>query len=579
MDIHHTAILPGRAYKFALTYIVLMGLIGAILSGVVITLVDTDLRNDTIHRIETEIASSSFHKTITTSLSEASVRLNQIVGIPGFATVQHNVGARPTEISRNWVYDSKGLSSYRYLDLDGDPAFYKVTLHWRSTWSHVTAKMVSILITAFLIFTALLVVIASRHFQSNFVDPIALDLRNIEEQLLLAEGVQMAAHDLRKPLFMTRHYISQQANQRKTKKNSELSETDLSIVNIENKVVGAVTHAESIIRDLLSMGRSSPSQNIEISLYDLLDNALMLVAQDSNTSSVVFEWNLRHGQMLTGEPSLIGRVLSNLLSNGVEATGSNGRVWVHSRDVQIELKSWVQIRIGNSGTHIPSERIATLFKPFSTHGKRGGTGLGLAIVKKFINMHGGGIAVESDLETGTEFVITLPGSAALDRRIKQFPAKLTVTEKKSTKKQPDFTPVTREGIQAEDTKTGLHKVILIEDDPFIHDMWNNTKSGLTVEHFLSPEDLIAKLHNSSLDANTLCIITDYHFGNSDLSGHDLAEAVAKYYSGPIFVSSAIFDALPNHPNVSSHLEKRPYSAEELLNLIKKLEAVNRNLVS
>ena len=69
---------------------------------------------------------------------------------------------------------------------------------------------------------------------------------------------------------------------------------------------------------------------------------------------------------------------------------------------------WLRIR--DNGLGIDPETLRKIFDPFFTT-KQKGTGLGLALSKKVIDAHGGSLEVESTLETGTEFLLTVPKNA------------------------------------------------------------------------------------------------------------------------------------------------------------------------
>ena len=102
------------------------------------------------------------------------------------------------------------------------------------------------------------------------------------------------------------------------------------------------------------------------------------------------------------------QVLTNLVSNAIKFTPERGRVHVLVHRQGEELV----IRVNDTGIGIPKEDLPKIFDRFYRIERPGkqiqGTGLGLAIVKKIVMMHSGRIEVESELNKGTAFTVSLP---------------------------------------------------------------------------------------------------------------------------------------------------------------------------
>jgi signal transduction histidine kinase len=71
----------------------------------------------------------------------------------------------------------------------------------------------------------------------------------------------------------------------------------------------------------------------------------------------------------------------------------------------------VVIELRDEGPGVPPEIRETLFEPFVTQGKLHGTGLGLAVARRFVEDHGGDIALLPD-GPGAAFRIVLPLTGA-----------------------------------------------------------------------------------------------------------------------------------------------------------------------
>ncbi|ASU23942.1 two-component sensor histidine kinase [Vibrio qinghaiensis] len=106
------------------------------------------------------------------------------------------------------------------------------------------------------------------------------------------------------------------------------------------------------------------------------------------------------------QPMQINQVLLNILVNASQAIHGEGTITISlskCNDKQVE------VRIKDTGSGIPDAIKDRIFEPFFTTKAVGsGTGLGLSVSYGIINSHKGNIAVHSEVNQGTEFIITLP---------------------------------------------------------------------------------------------------------------------------------------------------------------------------
>ncbi|WP_261663741.1 sensor histidine kinase [Deinococcus sp. Marseille-Q6407] len=111
---------------------------------------------------------------------------------------------------------------------------------------------------------------------------------------------------------------------------------------------------------------------------------------------------------LSADPTMLRRVLANLLSNALKHTTQHGSIWLSSRVMGSEL----HLSVADNGEGIPAEDIPRLFAAFeqsrlTLHG-RFDTGMGLAFCKLAAEEHGGRIWVESERGQGSRFTLALP---------------------------------------------------------------------------------------------------------------------------------------------------------------------------
>lgn len=109
--------------------------------------------------------------------------------------------------------------------------------------------------------------------------------------------------------------------------------------------------------------------------------------------------DLTPGLTVTGDASLLGKVVGNLLSNAAlySPEGAEVRVWCGLLDGRAALT------VENTGAHISEEALPHLFEAFyrdesSRNRATGGSGLGLYLVKMILDRHGAACKIENTVE-------------------------------------------------------------------------------------------------------------------------------------------------------------------------------------
>ena len=108
--------------------------------------------------------------------------------------------------------------------------------------------------------------------------------------------------------------------------------------------------------------------------------------------------------------SKVKQIMNNLLSNAVKFTHPGGRVTLRARREGDALA----VSVIDTGIGIKAEDQDRIFQAFTqvdgSYARRyQGTGLGLTLVKKFVEMHGGRVALRSRFGEGSDFTVTIPG--------------------------------------------------------------------------------------------------------------------------------------------------------------------------
>lgn len=115
--------------------------------------------------------------------------------------------------------------------------------------------------------------------------------------------------------------------------------------------------------------------------------------------------------VIQGDEDMLRRVLINLLENAAKFSPTDSAVAVYVR----RIGEQAEFMIDDSGPGIPEENRSMIFEKFTRIQRSGypkGFGLGLAFCRLAVQAHGGKIWVESRLEGGSRFVVSLPAADA-----------------------------------------------------------------------------------------------------------------------------------------------------------------------
>ncbi|MEX1147126.1 MAG: ATP-binding protein, partial [Sphingomonadales bacterium] len=122
-----------------------------------------------------------------------------------------------------------------------------------------------------------------------------------------------------------------------------------------------------------------------------------------------------HPTVLLADPRLMKQVAINLIGNAIKFTQPGGSVVV---TIEASPLAGCFIRVTDTGIGIAAEDLDKVLEPFvqveSTFARKfGGTGLGLPLVRRVMELHGGAIAIESTLGSGTTVTVSLPGARVI----------------------------------------------------------------------------------------------------------------------------------------------------------------------
>jgi signal transduction histidine kinase len=147
----------------------------------------------------------------------------------------------------------------------------------------------------------------------------------------------------------------------------------------------------------------------KIDLKELIQEVILSFKNHSDKKLNISYQNSSDLKYIEADPIHIRNAISNLIDNAIKYSEDPVDISVNS----FEDGKYLKILISDNGIGIPSSHLSQIFEKFhrvptgNLHNVKG-TGLGLSYVKYVIEMHGGTISVKSELNKGSEFIISLP---------------------------------------------------------------------------------------------------------------------------------------------------------------------------
>ncbi len=172
-------------------------------------------------------------------------------------------------------------------------------------------------------------------------------------------------------------------------------------------IVKETRRCKGIVAALLDFARQNQVEAQPTNLNALIHQVLQVEQKRLGDVpiTIVAELNPQLPE-IEADPGQMHEVVTNLVSNAVEAMPGGGKLTVRTRPGP---NGMITLEVTDTGMGISAEDQAKLFVPFFTTKPVGkGTGLGLAIVYGIVKMHRGQISVQSQVGKGATFTVLLP---------------------------------------------------------------------------------------------------------------------------------------------------------------------------
>ncbi|HRQ32274.1 MAG TPA: histidine kinase N-terminal 7TM domain-containing protein [Anaerolineales bacterium] len=216
------------------------------------------------------------------------------------------------------------------------------------------------------------------------------------------------SHELRTPLGVIMGYTDLIAR----KSYGEINEKQAAILS---RIRESTEYLDGLVSELLDQAQldsgklklaETPFAPREV--FGKTSNQLSILAE---AKSLDYQFSISDDLPISivGDSQRLKQILVNLISNAIKFTEKGS---VRAKIFKASAAKW-KIEVADTGSGIPEEALRTIFEPFkqlpeASKVSRKGYGLGLSITRQLIHLMGGEINVESRLNVGTTFIVTLP---------------------------------------------------------------------------------------------------------------------------------------------------------------------------
>ena len=223
----------------------------------------------------------------------------------------------------------------------------------------------------------------------------------------IGEAVTWITHELKNSLISIKSFVQLFPQRHKDEK---------FVDKFSRLVPGEINRLERMFGELSDFSSHSELRIAKISAREVMGSILEIMRDEFMKKKIDIKYNPQNDNFhIEADHERLRQVFVNLIINSINAMPGGGLLTVSIEKVNNESLSnpaHIEVRIKDTGKGMPKEVQEKLFEPFRTT-KNGGMGLGLTISRKIVEQHGGRIAVESEIDRGTTFIVRLPRRRAL----------------------------------------------------------------------------------------------------------------------------------------------------------------------
>ena len=287
------------------------------------------------------------------------------------------------------------------------------------------------------------------HDRDRVLQGVFASARDVTELKLFEQRLQQKNLELEEASRMKSEFLANMSHELRTPLNAIIGFSEVLVDGLLGEMtdqqrgfIGDIfssgKHLLSLINDILDLSKVEAGKmtlDLEpVELFSLFGNSLSIIREKALARNITLVMDVpKELGSLRSDARKVKQIVYNLLSNAVKFTSERGEVTLRARRVPRSevgrisdaslgrtfpltdnaFEEFLEISVTDTGMGISPEGLERLYKPFSQIDsglarKFEGTGLGLAMVKLLADLHGGAVAVESDVGKGSSFTVWLP---------------------------------------------------------------------------------------------------------------------------------------------------------------------------
>ena len=212
----------------------------------------------------------------------------------------------------------------------------------------------------------------------------------------IGEAVTWIVHELKNSLISIKAFVQLFPSRHKDEK---------FVDKFSRLVPEEINRLERMFKELSDFSSHSDLRITKTDAKEVMGSILEIMRDEFIEKKIHIKYSPQNDDFhIKADPERLRQVFLNLIINSINAMPEGGLLTVSIEQANLINPTHIEVRIRDTGKGMSGEVQEKIFEPFHTTG----AGLGLTISRKIVEQHDGKIAIESEIDKGTTFIVRLP---------------------------------------------------------------------------------------------------------------------------------------------------------------------------